>query len=172
MAPPMLITYPFSVRAEIAGASTVKGMWPAVWTMGNLGRAGFGATTDGTWPYSYDSCDAGTLPNQTYPDGTPLLAQTSGTKGGPLSFLPGQRLSACTCQDETETHPGPIVNGVFRGRSAPEIDVFETQVVGDVGDAVGKISQSAQYAPFNAEYRWDNTSANAQWWQDSFALNT
>jgi beta-glucanase (GH16 family) len=23
------------------------GMWPAVWTMGNLGRAGYGATTDG-----------------------------------------------------------------------------------------------------------------------------
>jgi Beta-glucan synthesis-associated protein SKN1/KRE6/Sbg1 len=23
-----------------------------VWTMGNLGRAGYGASTDGTWPYS------------------------------------------------------------------------------------------------------------------------
>jgi beta-glucanase (GH16 family) len=23
------------------------GMWPAVWTMGNLGRAGYGSTTDG-----------------------------------------------------------------------------------------------------------------------------
>jgi hypothetical protein len=23
--------------------------------MGNLARAGFGATNDGTWPYSYDS---------------------------------------------------------------------------------------------------------------------
>lgn len=26
--------------------------WPGVWTMGNLGRPGYGATTDGTWPYS------------------------------------------------------------------------------------------------------------------------
>lgn len=23
-------------------------MWPAVWTMGNLGRAGYGATLEGT----------------------------------------------------------------------------------------------------------------------------
>lgn len=31
------------------------------------------------WPYSYDACDVGTLPNQTYP-GTqlPLLAVTKG----------------------------------------------------------------------------------------------
>ena len=59
------------------------------------GRAGFGATLDGLvcvapfifllvygllqWPYSYDSCDVGTLPNQTYP-GTnkPLAASENG----------------------------------------------------------------------------------------------
>jgi beta-glucanase (GH16 family) len=29
------------------GWSNLLGMWPALWTMGNLGRAGFGATTDG-----------------------------------------------------------------------------------------------------------------------------
>lgn len=40
-------------------------LWPAVWTMGNLGRAGYGGSLDGTWPYTYDSCDVGTLPNQT-----------------------------------------------------------------------------------------------------------
>ena len=27
--------------------------WPGAWTMGNLGRPGYRATTDGTWPYSY-----------------------------------------------------------------------------------------------------------------------
>jgi hypothetical protein len=27
--------------------------WPGVWTMGNLARPGYGATTDGMWPYSY-----------------------------------------------------------------------------------------------------------------------
>lgn len=49
--------------------------------MGNLGRAGYGATNDGMWPYTYDSCDVGTLPNQTYP-GTnlPEAAVTNGDK--------------------------------------------------------------------------------------------
>lgn len=28
----------------------LQGLWPGAWTMGNLGRAGFGATTDGMWP--------------------------------------------------------------------------------------------------------------------------
>ena len=34
-------------------------------TNGNLGRAGYGASNDGVWPYSYNECDVGTLPNQT-----------------------------------------------------------------------------------------------------------
>ncbi len=29
--------------------------------MGNLGRAGYGATLDGMWPYSYDTCDVGSV---------------------------------------------------------------------------------------------------------------
>lgn len=29
-----------------------QGYWPGVWTMGNLGRPGYGATTDGVWPYT------------------------------------------------------------------------------------------------------------------------
>ncbi|PSR72683.1 hypothetical protein PHLCEN_2v11457 [Hermanssonia centrifuga] len=32
--------------------SDTKGYWPGAWTMGNLGRPGYGATSDGTWPYS------------------------------------------------------------------------------------------------------------------------
>lgn len=41
------------------------------WAMGNLGRAGYGASLDGTWPYSYDACDVGTVANQTK-NGLPL----------------------------------------------------------------------------------------------------
>jgi len=63
--------------------------------MGNLGRAGFGASLDGTvcvlfdalnieflytmlqWPYSYDACDVGTAPNQTI-NGKPEAALQGG----------------------------------------------------------------------------------------------
>lgn len=44
--------------------------------MGNLGRVGYGGTLEGTWPYTYDSCDSGTLSNQTKPDGTPEIVKT------------------------------------------------------------------------------------------------
>lgn len=67
-----------------------------------------------------------------------------------LSYLPGQKLSRCTCAGES--HPGPVhSDGTFVGRAAPEIDVFEAQVTdgapGDVGGVlVGQVSQSAQWA--------------------------
>lgn len=32
---------------QLPGANNVLGFWPAVWTMGNLGRAGYGASLDG-----------------------------------------------------------------------------------------------------------------------------
>ena len=32
----------------LPGANNVAGMWPAIWSMGNLGRAGYGATLEGT----------------------------------------------------------------------------------------------------------------------------
>ena len=54
---------------SLPGRSDVAGLWPAVWTMGNLGRAGYGGSLDGMWPYTYDSCDVGTLANQSL-DGT------------------------------------------------------------------------------------------------------
>ncbi|RDB17777.1 Beta-glucan synthesis-associated protein KRE6 [Hypsizygus marmoreus] len=143
---------------SLPGDNNVHGLWPAVWTMGNLGRAGFGASLEGLWPYSYDACDVGTLPNQTYPGTqTPLLAVSQGdpANNDELSFLPGQRLSACTCPGES--HPGPVrSDGSYVGRAAPEIDVFEAIV--DHG--VGKVSLSAQFAPFNAEYAWFNTTDN------------
>lgn len=107
----------------LPGDSVTGGFWPAFWTMGNLGRPGYGATTDGTWPYSYDSCDIGTLPNQTWVNGTGPAAALDGNDGTGLSFLPGQRYSACTCPGED--HPGPR-NDV--GRSAPEIDLIEANV--------------------------------------------
>jgi hypothetical protein len=161
-------------------------LWPAIWTMGNLGRAGYGGSLDGMWPYSYDSCDVGTLANQTLngasstsfcmakrtlhrgitsvkgcaenPSDLPTVALTEGDPdyGGSLSYLPGQRLSRCTCPSDT-THPGPVfANGTFKGRAAPEIDLFEALVTTDT--LIGEVSQSGQWAPFNPNYdvglRW------------------
>jgi len=31
----------------LPGANNVVGLWPAIWTMGNLGRAGYGASLEG-----------------------------------------------------------------------------------------------------------------------------
>ncbi|KAJ9480068.1 Beta-glucan synthesis-associated protein KRE6 [Pseudozyma hubeiensis] len=160
---------------QLPGAADVPGLWPAFWTMGNLGRPGYGATTDGTWPYSYDACDVGTLMNQTDANGQPAAAATGGdviwnrkAESKSLSFLPGQRLSACTCPGED--HPGPLLkDGTYRGRSAPEIDVFEAQVDRKLGMTV---SQSMQTAPFNMYYNITNTTGPAyEFFQPESHLN-
>lgn len=146
------------VSVSLPGANDISGLWPAVWTMGNLGRVGYGASLEGMWPYSYDSCDVGTAPNQTH-NGQPAAALTNGdpSNGDVLSYLPGQRLSRCTCPGES--HPGPVhSDGTYVGRSAPEIDIFEAQITGD--PLTGQVSQSAQWAPMNAAYQWLNTSSN------------
>jgi len=147
---------------SLPGNSEVPGLWPALWSMGNLGRAGYGASLEGMWPYTYDTCDVGALPNQTL-NGQPEAALINGDPdhGGVLSYLPGQRLSRCTCTDDS-THPGPKhSDGTYFGRAAPEIDVFEATVQGRPGDQpFGLVSQSAQWAPFNYEYSWVNTTEN------------
>ncbi|KAK2461638.1 hypothetical protein APHAL10511_006101 [Amanita phalloides] len=134
----------------LPGLSNVAGLWPAIWTMGNLGRAGYGASLDGMWPFTYDACDVGTAPNQTI-NGQPAIPFAEGDPyhSGALSYLPGQKLSRCTCPGES--HPGPAhADGTYVGRSAPEIDIFEATVT----QGVGTVSQSAQWAPFDANYTW------------------
>jgi len=139
------------VSVSMPGKPTVPGLWPAAWTMGNLGRAGYGATTEGMWPYSYAACDLGTFLNQTAKDGTPAIAATGSPDGTPLSYLPGQRVSACTCPGSD--HPGPNVQ---TGRGVPEIDIFETQV--NVSVFQGQVSQSFQIAPYDYQYSFDNST--------------
>lgn len=34
-------------KVMMPSVNSLSGLWPAIWTMGNLGRAGYGATTDG-----------------------------------------------------------------------------------------------------------------------------
>lgn len=129
------------VEASISlpGRGDTSGFWPGFWAMGNLGRPGYPATTDGMWPYSYaDQCDAGITANQSSPDG--------------LSLLPGMRLPACTCKNQDHPTPG-------FSRSSPEIDAIEAQV-GFIGPGAydqgnGAASQSFQVAPFDIFYQPD-----------------
>ena len=67
-------------KSQLPGSGAVPGRWPGLWTLGNIGRAGYPATTDGVWPYGYNQCDYGITPNQSSADG--------------LSFLPGQKLNS------------------------------------------------------------------------------
>jgi len=103
------------------------------------------------WPYSYDTCDLGTFPNQTTAGGSPQAAVTGASDGTTLSYMPGQRLSACTCPGSD--HPGPSVTD---GRGVPEIDILEAQI--DVSVFHGQVSQSFQCAPYNYHYQFDNSS--------------
>lgn len=120
------------VLARLPNYGNVTGLWPGLWTMGNLGRPGYMATTEGVWPYTYDSCDAGITANQSSPDG--------------ISYLPGQRLNVCTCSGEDHPNRGT-------GRGAPEIDILEGEV--DTTVKVGVASQSYQVAPMDIWYMPD-----------------
>ncbi len=120
---------------SLPGRGDTVGFWPGFWSMGNLGRPGYAATTDGLWPYSYaDVCDAGITPNQSSPDG--------------INYLPGMRLPACTCSGEDHPSPG-------KSRSSPEIDALEATVgtLDALGNEIGMVSQSFQVAPFDIWYQ-------------------
>jgi beta-glucan synthesis-associated protein KRE6 len=116
------------ISARLPNYGNITGLWPGLWTMGNLGRPGYLGSTDGVWPYSYDSCDAGITANQSSPDG--------------ISYLPGQRLNSCTCPGESHPNRGT-------GRGAPEIDALEAEIS---SDGLGLASQSLQVAPFDIWY--------------------
>ena len=117
------------VSVSLPGPGGAAGLWPGIWTLGNLGRPGYKASTEGLWPYTYNSCDTGITPNQSMTDGT--------------SYLPGQKLPSCTCPGEDHPTPGT-------GRGAPEIDVFEASA--DPNLKLGVITQSYQVAPFDIWY--------------------
>lgn len=117
------------VSAQLAGHGHVLGLWPGIWTLGNLGRPGFLASTEGVWPYCYNECDAGITPNQSSTDG--------------ISSLKGQKLNACTCKGADHPNPGT-------GRGAPEIDIIEGTVSSSL--KTGVASQSLQLAPYDIWY--------------------
>lgn len=105
---------------RMPGTKNTTGLWPAFWSLGNLARAGYMASTEGTWPYSYDACDIGVTANQSSNDG--------------LSHLPGQKLNSCICPGEDHPNPGTA-------RAAPEIDILE--------GLNGDYAQTFNVAPFD-----------------------
>lgn len=48
------------------GDPYIGGLWPAIWMLGNLGRATYEASTNNIWPWSYDTCDRGRQQAQTF----------------------------------------------------------------------------------------------------------
>jgi beta-glucanase (GH16 family) len=115
------------VSVSLPGPAGVHALWPGAWSLGNLGRPGYLATTDGTWPYTYNDCDAGITPNQ---------SDSSG-----MNKLPGQKLASCVCPGQEHPTPG-------KGRGAPEIDVIEVSADYS-GLGLGVATQSYQIAPFD-----------------------
>ena len=139
---------------SLPGRGDTVGFWPGFWSMGNLGRPGYAATTEGMWPYSYDNvCDPGITANQSSSDG--------------ISYLPGMKMPACTCDDQDHPNPG-------KSRSAPEIDVLEASVAAiDKKNMVGQVSQSCQIAPFDIWYYPDyGKSDKATWLGSTLTLVT
>lgn len=114
------------MRVSLPGEPKTSGFWPGAWLLGNLVRAGFKSTSDGVWPYSYDSCDGGVAANQSLSNG--------------LSHKVGQKLNKCVCPGEDHPNPGT-------GRGGPEIDLIEALA----SRSGGEVSQSYQVAPFDAD---------------------
>jgi len=45
------------ITAKLPGEWLIGGMWPAIWMMGNLGRATYVNSTENIWPFSTNVCD-------------------------------------------------------------------------------------------------------------------
>ncbi|CAD6977463.1 unnamed protein product [Tilletia controversa] len=166
--------HPYRLYSFLRSQSAMLQSWNklciqgAVWMMGNIGRAGYGASNEGMWPATWQittghsckrsihsGCDVGTMPHQTYfanGTGGPLAAEVTGpypeSEGLGLSSLPGQRLSRCTCSASSD-HPGPKhEDGSWMGRGASELDLLE-----GTSGGYGRNSMSFQNAPFNAYHQ-------------------
>ncbi|KAK2077814.1 hypothetical protein QBZ16_004662 [Prototheca wickerhamii] len=112
---------------KMPGDDFTSGFWPAIWLLGNLGRAGYMASTQGFWPYSYDVCDA-----------------AAGMVD--WSSLPGQRVPACADAPGFNRTRYGFAQGL--GRGSPEIDLFEMSVPSSLDGVKGTAAaHSGAYTP-------------------------
>lgn len=135
------------VRAILPGKWGIPGTWPAIWMMGNIGRAPFLGSQDGTWPWSFDAC-------------APWVEK------GEKKF---QKISACgnrTDKHDPHSYPEDLGLNPFQGRGATEIDVIEVQI--RARDEPAYISTSLQISPSlyaNLRPPVDTYPAPGQWYQ-------
>jgi hypothetical protein len=102
------------------------------------------------WPFSYDACDYGTIKNQSIngmPPGAVEVGKGDEYHDDKFSFLPGQRLSRCTCSGES--HPGPMhTDGTYVGRAAPELDILEAVCTRSCAFSYGRnLNEAARLHP-------------------------
>ncbi|KAG7393602.1 hypothetical protein PHYPSEUDO_007439 [Phytophthora pseudosyringae] len=114
------------VQAVLPGKWGIPGTWPAIWIMGNIGRAPFLRSQDGTWPWSFDVC-------------APYVEKVEKVK---------QKINACgnlTNKHDKASYPEMYGMNPFQGRGATEIDVIEAQI--RARDEPAFISTSLQIRP-------------------------
>ncbi|CEG43044.1 glycosyl family 48 [Plasmopara halstedii] len=114
------------VKAILPGKWGIPGTWPAIWIMGNIGRAPFLGSQDGTWPWSFDVC-------------APYVEKVEKVK---------QKINACgnlTDKHNRKSYPEMYGLNPFQGRGATEIDVIEAQI--RARDEPAYISTSLQIRP-------------------------
>lgn len=120
-------------RVQLPGKVGVPSYWPALWMMGNLGRAGYQCSTRGQWPYSFNTCPtaANMGPNTAVfpwnPPVTPQMFTACGANNLPTGIVPEDWGMSSTV-----------------GRGAPEIDIFEASVP---SSGVPYVSQTLQMGP-------------------------
>uniref|UniRef100_M4BI64 1,3-beta-glucan synthase n=1 Tax=Hyaloperonospora arabidopsidis (strain Emoy2) TaxID=559515 RepID=M4BI64_HYAAE len=135
------------VRAILPGKWGIPGTWPAIWIMGNIGRAPFLGSQDGTWPWSFDVC-------------APYIEKLEKVK---------QKINACgnlTDKHDKKSYPESYGLHPFQGRGATEIDVIEAQI--RARDEPAFISTSLQIRPSlldDMRPASENMPGPGQWYQ-------
>ena len=76
-----------------------RGVWTAIWIMGNLARDVYPASVESVWPFTYDECQC---------------------PGPDAEYGLAQKISKC------DFHDGRYGLNHNQGRGAPELDLLET----------------------------------------------
>lgn len=136
------------VRAILPGKWGIPGTWPAIWLMGNLGRATYLGSQAGTWPWSFDAC-------------------SWWVENGEKIH---QKINACgnkTDKHVKNSYPENYGLNPFQGRGSTEIDIMEAQI--KLRDTPAFISTSLQIRPAlfpNRRPASETLPGPGQWYED------